>query len=159
MLMGLYTAGMREVRRSALVPYTPAQMFALVDDIERYGEFLPWVTGVEVLERTDYERLGRVRLSRAGLQEQFTTRNLVQPPQRVEMRLVDGPFKLLHGVWTFDPIGEPAAPKGTKVGLDLQFELKSKLIDLLLTKKIESSCDQVVNAFVQRARTIYGPAA
>jgi ribosome-associated toxin RatA of RatAB toxin-antitoxin module len=150
---------MREVRRSALVPYSPAQMFALVDDIERYAEFLPWVKGVDVIERTDSERLGRLQVARSGFQEQFTTRNTVDPPRRLEMRLVDGPFNVLQGIWTFDPIGEASAPRGTRVGLELQFELKNKLFDLLLSKKIESNCDQVVDAFVKRAREVYGEVA
>jgi len=133
-------------------------MFALVDDIERYAEFLPWVKGVQVIERTDRERLGRIQVARSGFEEQFTTRNTVDPPQRLEMRLVDGPFNVLQGVWTFDPLGEASAPRGTKVGLELQFELKNKLFDLVLAKKIESSCDQVVDAFVKRARAVYGEA-
>ena len=75
---------MRELQRSALVAYTPAQMFALVDDIARYPEFLPWLASVQELERTESERVGRLTLSRAGLSEQFTTRNRVQPPGRLE---------------------------------------------------------------------------
>src|SRR5690349_23265624 len=95
---------MREMQRSALVPYTPAQMFALVDDIARYTEFLPWLSAAAELERTESERVGKLTLARAGMSEHFTTRNRVQPPNRLEMHLIEGPFKALEGVWTFAPI-------------------------------------------------------
>jgi ribosome-associated toxin RatA of RatAB toxin-antitoxin module len=153
---GLYTICMREIQRSALVPYTPAQMFALVDDFERYSEFLPWVSAAQLLERTDSERIGRLEMSRAGLREQFTTRNIVAPPGRLEMKLLDGPFRVLEGVWTFDALGEETAPRGARIGLALRFEFKNRMTDLLLAPKFASSCDTLVDAFVKRARAIYG---
>lgn len=147
---------MREIQRSALVPYTPEQMFALVDDIERYAEFLPWVSNATLLERTERERLGRLEMMRSGLREQFTTRNVITPPKRLEMRLVEGPFRVLEGIWTFDAIGEARAPRGTKVALALRFEFRSKMMDILLAPKFASSCDALVDAFAQRAREVYG---
>jgi ribosome-associated toxin RatA of RatAB toxin-antitoxin module len=152
----LYTIRMREIQRSALVPYTPAQMFALVDDIERYSEFLPWVAAATLVERSDRERVGRLQMARAGLREQFTTRNIVTPPGRLEMKLVDGPFRVLEGVWTFDPIGEIEAPRGTRVGLNMRFEFASRITDLLLAPKFASSCDTLVDAFAKRALAVYG---
>jgi len=150
---------MREIQRSALVPYTPAQMFALVDDIERYADFLPWVASAQVLERTERERVGRLQMARGGLREQFTTRNLVTPPERLEMRLLDGPFRVLEGVWRFDSIGERHAPRGTRVELAMRFEFKSRVTDLLLASKFAASCDALVDAFAKRAREIYGRSA
>ena len=88
---------MREVKRSALVPFTPAQMFALVADIERYPQFVPWVARAQVLERTDTTVVGRLEMNRAGLRETFTTRNDLKPPQRMDLHLVEGPFKMLEG--------------------------------------------------------------
>jgi len=148
---------MRELQRSALVPYTPAQMFALVDDIERYPEFLPWLAAASELERTATERVGRLTLSRAGLSEGFTTRNWVQPPGRLEMRLIEGPFNVLEGIWTFDPILDAEGqPRGTRIGLDMRFEFKSRMTELLLGSVFESSCNTLVDAFTKRARAIYG---
>jgi ribosome-associated toxin RatA of RatAB toxin-antitoxin module len=150
---------MKEIARSALVPYSPAQMFALVDDFARYPEFLPWVSKAALLERTDSERIGRLEVSRSGLNEQFTTRNLVTPPHRLEMKLLDGPFRVLEGVWTFDAIADPtseSAPSGTRIGLKLRFEFKNRMMDLLLAPKFASSCDTLVDAFAKRARAVYG---
>ena len=151
---------MREIERSALVIYTPAQMFALVDDFDRYPEFLPWIAAARVLEKTDRERQGLLRIARAGLNEEFTTRNVVTPPARLEMKLVNGPFRLLEGVWTFDALVDPNAardqtPRGTRVGLKMVFEFKNKMMDLLLAPKFASSCDTLVDAFVKRAKQVY----
>jgi len=146
----------RAIQRSALVPYSPEQMFALVDDIERYTEFLPWVASAAVLERTESERLGRLEMMRSGLREQFTTRNLIAPPARLEMRLVEGPFRVLEGIWTFDAIGDAQATRGTRVGLAMRFEFKSKMMDILLAPKFASSCDTLVDAFAKRAKQVYG---
>ncbi len=152
---------MREISRTALVPYTPAQMFALVDDFVRYPEFLPWVAHAELIERTDVERVGVLQISRAGLNERVTTRNTVKPPNRLEMRLLDGPFRVLEGLWTFDAIADRTseadlAPDGTRVGFSLRFEFKNRMLDMLAAPKFASSCDAMVDAFVKRARDVYG---
>jgi len=131
-------------------------MFALVDDIERYGEFLPWVARAQVLERKEGERVGRLEMSRGGFNESFTTRNVVSPPNRLEMRLLDGPFRVLEGVWTFQAINDATGQVGSRVNLTLRFEFKSRMMDLLLAPKFATSCDQLVDAFASRAREVYG---
>ena len=79
---------MREVKRSALVPYTAEQMFALVEDIERYPQFLPWVTAAQLVERTASEVVGRLEMHRAGMREIITTRNVLNPPGEITLALV-----------------------------------------------------------------------
>jgi ribosome-associated toxin RatA of RatAB toxin-antitoxin module len=147
---------MREIQRSALVPHTPAQMFALVDDFARYPEFLPWVSGAEILEKSESERVGRLQIARSGLHESFTTRNIVAPPSRLEMKLLDGPFRILEGVWAFDALGDADAPRGTRIGLSMRFEFKNRMMDMLLAGKFAASCDTLVDAFAKRARALYG---
>ena len=143
---------MRQVERSALVPYTPAQMFALVQDIEGYPQFVPWVSAAEVISRTESEVIGQLEMERSGLREKFTTRNVLMPPNRMDLKLVDGPFKVLEGIWSFDAIGD----KGTRIGLNIRFEFANPMLSLMLSKTFEKSCAQLVDAFVARARTVYG---
>lgn len=148
---------MREVKRSALVPYSPAQIFALVDDFERYPQFLPGVVGARLLERKDNELLGSLTIERSGIRETFTTRNLLHPPQRMDMRLVEGPFKTLEGAWHFVPIKDENGKEcGTRIELNIRFELKNPLTSLLFSKAFESTCASLVDAFAKRAREIYG---
>lgn len=143
---------MRKVERSALVPYTPAQMFALVEDIERYPQFVPWVASARLVERTATEVIGQLEMERSGFREKFTTRNLLEPPYRMGLKLVDGPFKVLEGRWSFDPLGD----RGTKIGLAIQFEFSNPMLSLMLSKTFEKSCAQLVDAFVARAKQVYG---
>jgi ribosome-associated toxin RatA of RatAB toxin-antitoxin module len=143
---------MRELTRSALTPYSPEQMFALVEDIERYPEFLPWVDKAELIERRDSEVIGRLSMHRAGLHEKFTTRNVLNPPREIVLNLVSGPFRTLEGRWTFENI----ADRGTRVSLCVRFEFANSVLALLLTRSFEKNCTDLINAFVARARKLYG---
>lgn len=129
-------------------------MFALVEDIESYPQFVPWVAGARMVERNEREVVGQLEMERAGLREKFTTRNVLSPPDRMELKLVDGPFKVLEGRWTFDAIGE----RGTRIGLVIRFEFANPMLSLMLSKSFEKSCAQLVDAFVGRARSVYGTA-
>lgn len=150
-------SNMREVKRNALVPYTPAQMFALVEDFERYPEFLPWASGAKLLSREGDELVGRLELERMGVKEHFTTRNQLQAPHQMSMQLVEGPFKALEGYWRFTAICDAdGKPRGTRVDLNIQFEFKSKMLDMLMGRSFETSCGSLVDAFAKRARALYG---
>jgi ribosome-associated toxin RatA of RatAB toxin-antitoxin module len=146
---------MRDVQRSALVPYTPEQMFALVEDIERYPQFLPWVAAAQLLERTAQAVVGRLEMQRAGMREIVTTRNVLTPPREITLSLVagPGPFRTLEGRWTFEPIGED---RGTRVSLSIRFDFANAMLNLLLSRSFEKSCNDLVDAFVARARAVYG---
>jgi ribosome-associated toxin RatA of RatAB toxin-antitoxin module len=143
---------MRQVDRTALAPYSPEQMFALVADIERYPEFVPGVVASKVLQQDERGVIGELAMERAGMRETFTTRNVLEPPVRMSLALVDGPFRLLDGLWTFEPVGD----KGTKVRLTIRFEFKNPLTAMLLSRAFEKSCGEMVDAFVLRARALYG---
>lgn len=145
---------MRQVDRTALVPYSPAEMFALVADIERYPQFVPWVAKVEVLERQPRQIVARLYMERSGVKEKFTTRNVLAPPHRMDLHLVEGPFKSLEGRWTFEDI----AGRGTRIGLSIQFEFTNPLMSMLLARTFEKSCGQLVDAFVERAKAMDGDA-
>lgn len=143
---------MRDVTRSALVPFSPQQMYSLVADFERYPEFVPWVTGAQIEEQGDDYVVGTLEMQRAGMHERFTTRNTLHPSERIELNLVRGPFKFLQGAWEFTPIHD----KGTKISLNMRFEFTNAVANLLLSRAFEKNVGQLVDAFVTRARTVYG---
>lgn len=145
---------MRQVKRSALVPYSAMQMYELVADVERYPEFLPWCTGAEVLERDGELITARLALRRAGASARFTTRNRMVVGDFLEMRLLEGPFRSLEGRWGFTAIGAA----GSRVELAMSFETMNSLAGLLLGPVFEGACNQLVDAFGQRARQVYGGA-
>jgi ribosome-associated toxin RatA of RatAB toxin-antitoxin module len=142
----------REIQRSALVTFSPEQMFDLVVDVERYPEFLPWVVGAEVHEKTLHGLLASMEMQRAGMRERFTTRNVMERPTWMTLELVQGPFRLLEGRWTFMPIGDA----GTRIELGMRFEFANPVVALLFGKAFEQSCGQLIDAFIARARQVHG---
>ena len=143
---------MREVRRSALLPYSATQIFDLVAEVERYPEFLPWCTGAAVLAREGEQVTAELALARGRAHARFTTRNRLVPGQYLEMRLLEGPFRVLEGRWDFLPIGEA----GSRVELVMRFETQGSLAGLVLSPVFEGICSQLVDSFARRARQIYG---
>jgi len=143
---------MTSIRKSALVPYTPAQMFALVDGIEKYPEFLPWCRGTTVLSRSDDEVRATIELSKGGVEKAFTTCNRNQKDKMIEIRLLEGPFKHLEGFWRFDALGEA----GCKVSFDLEFEFASRILDMVVGPVFSQIANSLVDSFHKRAVEVYG---
>lgn len=143
---------MTTISKSALVNYSAAQMYKLVDDITAYSEFLPWCGGSQELSRSQDEVRASVAIAYRGLNKSFTTRNLMQTNKMIEMTLIDGPFKHLHGFWRFDSLGDDAC----KVRLDLEYEFSSKLVGLALGPVFGKIANTLVDSFCQRADVVYG---
>ncbi len=143
---------MRHVSRSALVPYSAAQMYALVADVAAYPDFLPWCTGAEVHTKSAALLEASIALGFGGLNTRFATRNVLQPPETMTLELVDGPFRSLRGQWSFVQLGDA----GCEVHLTLDFEFESAATDLLLGAGFEKICNELIDAFVRRAQVQYG---
>ena len=146
------TPAMQTVERSALVMFTPEQMFSLVNDVQRYPQFLPWCIASSVTDLSPTERVATVQIARSVLRTSFTTRNTLQPGRKISMQLTDGPFRHLSGEWSFDPIGE----EGARVKFHVDFEFNNKLMAAALSSVFESVCATMVDAFVERAKKVYG---
>jgi len=142
---------LKKIHKTALVPYQPAQMYALVDDIESYSRFLPWCSKSIVLDRTEESVDASLEIHYGKLHKSFTTRNLNTPYLAIEMQLLDGPFKHLHGKWQFTRLGE----EGTKVELILEFEFASKLMDITVGPVFSHIANSLVDAFTKRAKEVY----
>ena len=141
----------REIRRSALVTFSPEQMFDLVIDVERYPQFLPWVVGAELHERGERSLRASMEMQRGGVRERFTTRNEFERPSCMTMDLVEGPFRLLAGRWAFTPIGTV----GTRVELEMRFEFANPVVAMLFGKSFEHSCGTLIDAFIVRAKQLH----
>lgn len=142
---------MREVRRSALLPYTAGQMYGLVTDVERYPEFLPWCNAARILVDEGEFVTVNLGLARGVVRGNFTTRNHLVPDRSVEMRLVEGPFNLLEGRWDFLPIQDA----GTRAELQIRFQTRGVISGLALGSAFEGICNQMVDAFGRRANQVF----
>lgn len=143
---------MRELHRTVIVPYTPAQMFELVADVERYPEFVPWCADSELLAHDGDSLTGRLDMAMGPLTGGLTTRNRLDPPGAMSLELVEGPFSELHGDWRFTPLGE----SGCQIDLQMRFKFSNPLKDLVLGAAFEQTCNRLVDAFVSRADEVYG---
>lgn len=143
---------MSSINKSALVPHSAADMFALVDDVSSYADFLPWCGGSNELSRNDDEVKASVTIAHSGLNKSFTTLNRLQKNKLIEMNLIDGPFKYLHGFWRFEPLAEDAC----KISLDLEYEFSNRLIGMALGPVFSQIANALVDSFCQRAEVVYG---
>ena len=143
---------MAQIQRSALVNYSAAQMFELVNDIESYPQFMQGCVAARVIERNDEFLVGELTLAKAGIRQTFTTRNTLVYAEEMRMELVQGAFRSFSATWVFKALAVDAC----KVSLDMQFEFASGLMDLALEKLFASSANNLVDALVKRAAQVYG---
>ena len=143
---------MPEVNKSVLVDFSPEQMFALVDAVERYPEFLPWCGGASVGFRDEHRTRATIHINYRGIKQSFTTENRKEPGQTIWVKLVEGPFKTLDGTWRFVPL----ADHGCKVAFRLHYEFSSKLLATLVGPVFSYIANTFIEAFVRRARSVHG---
>jgi ribosome-associated toxin RatA of RatAB toxin-antitoxin module len=124
-------------------------LFALINDIESYPQFLPWCTHSRDQSRSDSEIVATIGVKRGPLQGEFTTRNVLEPDRRIVMHLVSGPFRTLEGEWLLTPIGVD----GCRADLTMTFAFKNPFTAVLLEQKFAETAGSLVDAFVARART------
>jgi ribosome-associated toxin RatA of RatAB toxin-antitoxin module len=127
-------------------------MFALVNDVAAYPDFLPWCRSAVVhVEREDFMEAS-LELVKGNMSKVFTTRNQLVPTESIEIGLVSGPFRHLQGIWIFDGLSDA----GSEVSLDLEFEFENPLTGLLFGSMFEDIAVSLVESFTKRARQVYG---
>jgi ribosome-associated toxin RatA of RatAB toxin-antitoxin module len=141
-----------KIYRNALVEFSAQQMFDLVNDIEDYPKFMQGCVSAKVIERSDTHLVGKLCLKRAGMSQEFTTRNTLDNPRSITMELVEGKFSNFHARWEFVELAESAC----KVVLQMEFEFKSGLLDMALGKVFSASANNLVDALIERANVVYG---
>lgn len=140
------------IQRSALLPYSAAAMYNLINDVAHYPEFLPWCSASEVLEINEkFMRAGLI-IAKGHLSQRFVTKNTLVPDQSISMALEEGPFSQLQGTWEFKALGE----KACKISLDLEFDYAGPIIKAALGPLFTQAANTMVDAFCQRAKELYG---
>lgn len=138
---------MPSVHKSVLLQHSAEQMFALVSDVERYPEFLPWCGGTVVHERSSRTMLATIAIDFRGIRQSFTTENELHMPHRIAMRLREGPFSSLDGLWHFHTLRHDAC----KIEFRLDYAFKSGLLGQTLVPVFDHIARSFVDAFVRRA--------
>ena len=141
-----------ETRR---LPYTPEQMFDLVADVGRYGEFLPWVSAVRVRSNSETEMVADLMVGFKSLRETFTSRVEKHRPGHIRVDYLEGPLKHLHNDWKFRPDGEG----GVLVDFEVDFAFKNRVFEMLAGQVFDRALRMMIGAFEARAATLYGDSA
>ena len=137
-----------------VLPYTPEQLFALVADIERYPEFLPWCIGARIRERSATLVVADRIIGFKVFRERFTSRVALDPPRNIDVTYAEGPFRYLNNHWTFERV-----PEGCRIDFFVDFEFKSRLMQKVIEILFSEAVRRMVGAFERRARDLYGAPA
>jgi ribosome-associated toxin RatA of RatAB toxin-antitoxin module len=143
---------MTVINKSALLKIPAHLMYALVDDIHSYPEFLPWCNSSRIISRTESTVEAELTIAKAGFNHRFSTRNTLIAPQEIRIALIEGPFRHLEGVWQFTPLRSDAS----KISLELEFEMSGTLGNLAFGAFFNQICNTMITAFSDRAKTMYG---
>ena len=142
---------MKTIEKSVLIWFSAEEMFNLVVDVDSYPSFLPWCDKTEILEQTPDAMIARIGMAFGGLHKSFTTRNTHVVGRQVQLSLVDGPFKHLHGEWNFVPLGDERA---CRIELKLSYSFDS-VFGALVGPVFDRIAATLVDAFVKRAEMVY----
>jgi ribosome-associated toxin RatA of RatAB toxin-antitoxin module len=140
------------VHKSVLLAFSAEQMFALVERVEDYPLFLPWCGGVTVREREADRLIATLTINYHGVKQSFTTENINLPPTSMKMALVEGPFKQLHGTWSFKPLRADAC----KIDFELDYEFSNRVLDSVIGPVFSIIANSFVDSFCKRAEVVYG---
>jgi ribosome-associated toxin RatA of RatAB toxin-antitoxin module len=143
---------MTTIKRSALLPYPAERVYALVNDIESYPQYMDGCVGARILSLEPGVVEARLDLARAGIEQSFSTRNLLREHDRIELELIEGPFESFRGAWQFQQLGDLAC----KVSLDLEFHLNNSVLGVAAARLFESVTASLVDSLVRRAKQLYG---
>jgi len=141
--------GIAETRR---LPYSAGQMFDLVADVGRYGEFLPWVVATRVKSDSETEMVADMLVGFKSLREKFTSRVLKHRPDEIRVHYIDGPLKDLDNVWRFRPLGEDAC----EIDFHVDFTFRNPIFEKLAGQYFDRAFRKMVTAFEERAAQLYG---
>ncbi|QUL38685.1 type II toxin-antitoxin system RatA family toxin [Erythrobacter sp. JK5] len=141
--------GIRETRR---LPYSAEQMFDLVADVARYGEFLPWVIATRVRSNTETEMIADMVVGFKAIRESFTSRVTKDRPRMIDVHYIDGPLSDLDNVWTFRPIDE----RSCEIDFCVDFTFKNRMFERLAGQYFDRAFRRMVEAFERRAAELYG---
>ena len=138
---------MKRISRSAIVEQSAAELYALVQDIDAYPEFLPWCVAAQVRERSPHRTVATLTVGMKGLKQSFTTENVDREAESIDMKLLEGPFRRFAAHWRFRPLGRDAA----KIEFSLGYEFASRIVARALDPLFETIANTMVDAFTRRA--------
>ena len=139
------------IQKSILMPFSPSEMYNIVNDVKSYPKFLPWCVGSEVLYQDKTSMRASISIEKGRFSYSLTTSNRLVPDRIIELDFAEGPFKYLRGKWQFEP-----ADQGCSVSLELNFEAENKFLDFALSSASRPVAAKLMQSFEDRAYVICG---
>ncbi len=143
---------MPAIEETRRLPYSAEQMFDLVADVARYGEFLPWVVATRVKSDSDTEMVADMLVGFKMLREKFTSRVSKDRPREIHVHYIDGPMRDLDNRWQFRPLGADAC----EIHFSVTFSFRNALFEKLAGQYVDRAFGKMVAAFEERAADLYG---
>ncbi|MBX9880810.1 MAG: type II toxin-antitoxin system RatA family toxin [Sphingomonas sp.] len=134
------------------LPYAPEQMYAMVADVARYPDFLPWVSAIRVRSDNPTLMVADMVVGFKGLRETFTSRVTKQAPSKIHVDYLDGPLKYLNNDWGFRDDGQG----GCLVDFSVDFAFKNRVFEMIAGQVFDRALKKMIGAFEARAATLYG---
>ena len=146
---------MKRIARSAIVEHSASELYALVERIEAYPQFLPWCRAARVSERGAGRTVATLAVGLKGVRYEFTTENANLPQAAIEMKLLEGPFRHFAAHWRFVPL----AAHASRVEFSMEYQFSSGIVAKVLAPVFAAIADTMVDAFKRRADEVYGAPA
>ncbi|BBB23959.1 conserved hypothetical protein [Isorropodon fossajaponicum endosymbiont JTNG4] len=143
---------MHHISKNAIVAYSCEQLYQLVNQVNQYPEFLNWCSDASILKQSDGQIIASVKINKGSFNQTFTTINTLTPHQKIDMQLKEGPFKHLSGAWIFTKLSNSVC----KIELNLEFGFSSKLVGIAISPIFTSIANSQLDAFIARAKQVYG---
>ena len=149
---------MHQISKTKIVPYTPQEMYDLVNAVENYPEFLSWCSQSVIHHRTEEEVKATMVMSAAGFTQSITTQNRMEKDKMIEIKLLEGPLKHLESFWRFEEI-EPKDSTSTSphchIYFDIEFEFSNLFMRMALEPLFSKIADTLMDNFCARAEVLY----
>lgn len=142
---------MAQVKKTVIINHSAGEMFLLVDDVLKYPEFLPWCGGVDLIHQDDQSTTATLHIDYHGLHQNFTTQNSKVFPNSMTIKLKDGPFKHMDGIWQFTALNDEAC----KIEFSLNYEFANQFLEKIIAPVFNHIANTFVDGFVVRADKIY----
>jgi len=142
---------MPSIHETRRLPFTAEQMFDLVADVGRYGEFLPWVVATRVKSDDGQEMVADMLVGFKMLREKFTSRVIKQRPGKLVVYYVDGPMRDLDNCWQFRDV-----EGGCELDFAVSFTFRNPMFEKLAGQYFDRAFRKMVAAFEERAAQLYG---
>ena len=139
------------------VPYSPAQMFALVADVEKYPQFVPMCEALSVRSRKERDGVtvlvADMSVGYKAIRETFTSQVVLKADDLViDVKYLDGPFRYMRNRWEF-----VAAEQGCNVQFHIDYEFKNRILSAMMGAVFDRAFRMFSSAFEERAKAVYGP--